>query len=134
MKLIFFSFRHRHREKELNNFLKTRRYGDFFLINFGWPLRYVLGKLLLFLNIGRAISCDGRPNIKDISKGINFWMRGISLNIPSNLKNLNNNFVTINNSLFQEKKVFQIYPMNIKKTQIQDDLKIIYVFILYNYF
>ena len=127
MRLIFFSFKHRYREKELNNFLNTRIYGKYFVLNLGGPFKYFIAKILLFLKIGKAISCDGRPLIADKSRGINFWMRGTSLNIPSNLKNLNNNFVTINNPLFQEKKVFQIYPINIKKTQIQDDLKIIYV-------
>ena len=127
MRLIFFSFKHRYREKELNNFLNTRIYGKYFILNLGGPFKYFIAKILLFLKIGKAISCDGRPLIADKSRGINFWMRGTSLNIPSNLKNLNNNFVTINNALFQEKKVFQIYPINIKKTQIQDDLKIIYV-------
>ena len=127
MRLIFFSFKHRYRQKELNNFLNTRIYGKYFILNLGGPFKNFIAKILLFLRIGKAISCDGRPLISDKSRGINFWMRGTSLNIPSNLKNLNNNFVTINNSLFQEKKVFQIYPINIKKTQIQDDLKIIYV-------
>ena len=127
MRLIFFSFKHRYREKELNNFLNTRIYGKYFILNLGGPFKHFIAKILLFLKIGKAISCDGRPLIADKSRGINFWMRGTSLNIPSNLKNLNNNFVTINNALFQEKKVFQIYPINIKKTQIQDDLKIIYV-------
>jgi hypothetical protein len=127
MRLIFFSFKHRYRQKELNNFLNTRIYGKYFILNLGGPFKHFIAKILLFLRIGKAISCDGRPLIADESRGINFWMRGTSLNIPSNLKNLNNNFVTINNALFQEKKVFQIYPINIKKTQIQDDLKIIYV-------
>ena len=121
MRLIFFLFKHRYRQKELNNFLNTRIYGKYFILNLGGPFKNFIAKILLFLRIGKAISCDGRPLIADKSRGINFWMRGTSLDIPTNLKNLNNNFVTINNSLFQEKKVFQIYPINIKKTQIQDN-------------
>ena len=127
MRLIFFSFKHRYRQKELNNFLNTKIYGKYFILNLGGPLKHLIAKILLFLRIGKTISCDGRPLIADKSRGINFWMRGTSLNIPGNLKNLNNNFVTINNPLLQDKKVFQIYPINIKKTQIQDNLKIIYV-------
>ena len=126
MRLIFFSFKHRYRQKELNNFLNTRIYGKYLILNLGGPLKYFVAKVFLFLRIGKAISCDGRPLIADKSKGINFWMRGTTINIPNDLKNLNNNFVTINNPLLQDKKVFQIYPINIKKTQIQDDLKIIY--------
>ena len=127
MRLIFFSFKNRYRQKELNNFLNTRIYGKYFILNLSGPFKNFIAKILLFLRIGKAISCDGRPLIADKSRGINFWMRGTSLNIPGNLKNLNNNFITFNNSLFHEEKVFQIYPINIKKTKIQDDLKIIYV-------
>ena len=127
MRLIFFSFKHRYRQKELNNFLNTRIYGKYFILNLGGPFKNFIAKILLFLRIGKAISCDGRPLISDKSKGINFWMRGTTLNIPNDFKNLNNNFVTIDNPFVQNKKIFQMYPIKIKKTQIQDDLKIIYM-------
>ena len=127
MRLIFFSFKHRYRQKELNNFLNTRIYGKYFILNLGGPFKNFIAKILLFLRIGKTISCDGRPLISDKSKGINFWMRGTTLNIPNDFKNLNNNFVTIDNPFVQNKKIFQMYPIKIKKTQIQDDLKIIYM-------
>ncbi len=127
MRLIYFSFKHRYRQKELNNFLKTRIYGKYFVLNLGGPLKYLIAKLLLFLKIGKTISCDGRPVIQNKSMGINFWLRGTTLNIPNELKNLNNNFVQLDNPLLKEKKVFQIYPINIKKTHIQKDPKIIYI-------
>ena len=127
MRLIFFSFKHRYRQKELNNFLNTRIYGKYFIFNLGGPLKHFIAKILLFLGIGKAISCDGRPLIVDKSRGINFWMRGTTLNIPSDLKNLNNNFVTIDNPFVKDKKIFQIYPISIKPTQIRKDCKIIYI-------
>ncbi len=127
MRLIFFSFKHRYRQKELNNFLNTRIYGKYFILNLGGPFKNFIAKILLFLRIGKTISCDGRPLISDKSKGINFWMRGTTLNIPNDFKNLNNNFVTIDNPFVQNKKIFQMYPIKIKKTQIQDDLKIVYM-------
>ena len=127
MRLIYFSFKHRYRQKELNNFLNTRICGKYFILNLGGPFKNFIAKILLFLRIGKAISCDGRPLISDKSKGINFWMRGTTLNIPNDFKNLNNNFVTIDNPFVQNKKIFQMYPIKIKKTQIQDDLKIIYM-------
>lgn len=127
MRLVFFSFKHRYRKKELNNFLANRIYGKYFILNLGGPFKHFVTKILLFLKIGKAISCDGRPLIADKSKGINFWMRGTTLNIPNDFKNLNNNFVTIDNPFVQNKKIFQMYPINIKKTQIQDDLKIVYM-------
>ena len=127
MRLIYFSFKHRYRQKELNNFLNTRICGKYFILNLGGPFKNFIAKILLFLRIGKAISCDGRPLISDKSKGINFWMRGTTLNIPNDFKNLNNNFVTIDNPFIENKKIFQMYPINIKKTQIQDDLKIVYM-------
>mgnify|MGYP000075884527 FL=1 len=127
MRLIFFSFKQRYRKKELNNFLNTQICGKYFILNLGGPLKNFIAKILLFLRIGKAISCDGRPLITDKSRGINFWMRGTTLNIPNDYKNLNNNFVTIDNPFVQNKKIFQLYPINIKKTQIQNDLKIVYM-------
>ena len=127
MSLVFFSFKHRYRQKELNNFLNNRIYGKYFVLNLGGPLKHFIAKLLIFLKIGKAISCDGRPLIADKSTGINYWMRGTVLNIPSNFRNLNNNFVTINNPLLQNNKTFQIYPINIRKARIQENLKIIYM-------
>ena len=127
MKLIFFSFKHRYRQKELNNFLKSRTFGKYFVLNLGGPFRHLIAKLLIFLRIGRTISCDGKPLITEKSRGINFWMRGTTLHIPEDLKKLNNNFVTINNPLVQDKKIFQIYPIAIKQTQIRKDYKIIYI-------
>ncbi len=127
MKLVFFLFKHRYRKKELNNFLATRIYGKYLILNLGGPFKHFVAKILIFLKIGKAISCDGRPIVSDKSKGINFWLRGTTLNIPSDLKKLNNNFVHIFNPLFEENKVFQICPIKIKKAQIQSDLKIIYI-------
>ncbi len=128
MKLIYFSFKHRHRQKELNNFLKSRIYGSFLLLNFGGPFRFFLAKFLNLIKIGKAISCDGRPLIKNKTIGINFWMRGTYLNIPSDLRDYNNNFVSIKNPILKkDSKVFQIYPINIKKTKVRKDISIIYV-------
>jgi len=128
MKLIYFSFRYRHRKKELNNFLKSQFYGNIFLLNLGGPLRFFIAKILSLLNIGQSISCDGRPLIKDKSKGINFWMRGTCLNIPEDLRSLTNNYVTIKNPLLNKNnKVLQLYPINIKKSKINESLKIIYI-------
>ena len=127
MQLAFFSFKNRYRKKELNNFLATRIYGKYFILNLGGPFKHFVARILMFLKIGKAISCDGRPLIPDKSKGINLWMRGTNLNIPNDLKNLNNNFETIDNPFIQNQKIFHLYPINIKKTHIQDNLKIIFM-------
>ena len=127
MRLIFFLFKHRYRKKELNNFLANRIYGKYFILNLSGPFKYFVAKILVFLKIGKAISCDARPLIPDKTKGINLWMRGTNLDIPNDLKKLNNNFVTIDNPFIQNQKIFRLYPINIKKTQIQDNLKIIHM-------
>ncbi len=127
MKLVFFSFIHRHRYKDLNNFLNSRIYGKYCMLNLGGPLKHFVAKLLIFLKIGKTISCDGKPLIVDKSRGINFWMRGTILNIPQTFRNLNNNVVSIYHPLLQNKKIFQLYPINIKKIKIQNHLKIIYI-------
>ena len=127
MNLIYFAFKYRYRFKDLNNFLKSRIYGNYILLNFSGPFKYYLSKILIFLKIGRAISCDGRPLIKNKSQGYNFFIRGSDLNIPSNLLDLDNNIVAIKHPLLENNKIFQIYPINIKKNKINKDIKIIFM-------
>ena len=127
MNLIYFAFKYRYRFKDLNNFLKSRIYGNYILLNFSGPFKYYLSKILILLKIGRAISCDGRPLIKNMSQGYNFFIRGTDFNIPSNLVDLDNNIVAIKHPLLENNKIFQIYPINIKKTKMNDDIKIIFM-------
>jgi hypothetical protein len=128
MKLIFFSFKHRYRIKDLNNFLKNRIIGNYLILNLSGPFKHYISKLLMLFNIGKAISCDGRPIIKDKVKGINFWMRGTCLDIPTEYRHMNNNFVTITNPIIDNKnKILQVFPMDLKKNKINQNLKIIFV-------
>ena len=127
MNLIYFAFKYRYRFKDLNNFLKSRIYGNYILLNFGGPFKYYLSKILILLKIGRAISCDGRPLIKNKSQGYNFFIRGTDLNIPSNLLDLDNNIVSIKHPLLKNDKIFQIYPINIKENKMNVDIKIIFM-------
>ena len=127
MNLIYFAFKYRYRFKDLNNFLKSRIYGNYILLNFSGPFKYYLSKILILLKIGRAISCDGRPLIRNKSQGYNFFIRGTDLNIPSNLLDLDNNIVAIKHPLLENNKIFQIYPINIKKNKMNDDIKIIFM-------
>ena len=127
MNLIYFAFKYRYRFKDLNNFLKSRIYGKYILLNFSGPFKYYLSKILILLKIGRAISCDGQPLIRNISQGYNFFIRGTDFNIPSNLVDLDNNIVAIKHPLLENNKIFQIYPINIKKNKMNDDIKIIFM-------
>ena len=127
MNLIYFAFKYRYRFKDLNNFLKSRIYGNYILLNFSGPFKYYLSKILILLKIGRAISCDGQPLIGNKSQGYNFFIRGTDLNIPTNLLDLDNNIVAIKHPLLENNKIFQIYPINIKKNKMNDDIKIIFM-------
>ncbi len=127
MKLVFFAFKHRYRYKDLNNFLHTRVYGKYFLLNLGGPFRHLFAKILLKINFGFAISCDARPLITNKKSGINFFIRGTNLNIPNNFRQLDNNFASIKNPFIEEKNIFQIYPINIEHPEIDNHPKIIFI-------
>ena len=127
MKFVFFAFKHRYRFKDLNNFLHTRTYGKYFLLNLGGPFRYILAKILIIFKIGIPISLDGRPLLNEETGGINFFIRGTNLNISSNLKHLKNNVVSIKHPMLDNKNIFEIYPINIKKNKLRSDFKIIYM-------
>lgn len=127
MRLVFFAFKHRYRYKDLNNFLHSKIYGKYFVLNLGGPFKHFIAKLLLKLRFGFAISCDARPLIKNKKLGINFFIRGTNLNIPTNFKDYENNFVSIKNPFEYEKNIFQVYPINIINTTIRNIPKIIFV-------
>ena len=127
MKLIFFAFKHRYRYKDLNNFLRSSFYGKYFLLNLAGPFRHLVAKILLKINFGFAVSCDARPLIINKKSGINFFIRGTNLNIPSNFRHLDNNFVSIKNPFKEEKNIFQIYPLNINFSKINNQPRIIFI-------
>ena len=127
MKIIYFAFKHRFRYKDLNNFLRTRFYGKYLVLNLGGPFKHFIAKIFLKFKLGLAISCDGRPLISEKKLGVNLFLRGTNINIPIRFRNLSNNYVTINNPLNKEENVFQLYPINIKTSLIKNESKIIYV-------
>ena len=127
MKLVYFAFKHRYRFKDLNNFLHSRVYGKYFLLNLGGPFKHIFAKILMLFKIGIPISLDGRPLLKDNLAGVNFFIRGTNLNIPSNIKHLKNNKVSIKHPILDNKNIFQVYPINIKKDKIKDNFKLVYM-------
>tara|TARA_Y100000591_G_C21834677_1_gene701725 strand:+ start:178 stop:1167 length:990 start_codon:yes stop_codon:yes gene_type:complete len=127
MQLIFFSFKHRYRRKELNNLLRNSIYGKYILLNLSGPIKNIFAKLLILLRIGKTISCDGRPVINDKSRGINLWMRGTNLDIPKELKELNNNYETISNPFIKDQQIFNLFPTKIEKKEINNDFNIIHM-------
>ena len=127
MKLIFFAFKHRYRYKDLNNFLNSRFYGKYFLLNLGGPFKHFIARVLIKLKFGFAISCDARPLIENKKLGINFFIRGTNLNIPTHYRNLENNYVSIKNPFKKENNIFQIYPINLTKSKIDPKSNIIFI-------
>jgi hypothetical protein len=109
-----------------NNFLFNNIYGKYIVINLGGPLKHYIAKFLIFLRIGRGISCDGDPLISKISKGINFWSRNF-LHIPNEEKKLNNCFAAIRNNHIIQNDIFQLYPIKSIKTELKKDFKIIFI-------
>jgi len=126
MKLIFFSFRASYRKMMFNNFLCNNIYGKYIVINLGGPLKHYVAKFLIYLGIGRGISCDGDPLISKISKGINFWSRNF-LYIPDEEKKLNNSFAAIRNNHISHNDIFQLYPINSIKLELKTNPKIIFI-------
>ena len=49
--LVFFAFKHRYRYKDLNNFLHSRFYGRFLLLNLGGPFKHFIAKILIKINL-----------------------------------------------------------------------------------
>ena len=127
MKLIFLIFKSRYRYKDIGNFLYSKVYNNFFLINLSGPLKSILGRFLVTLKIGRAISLDGNPIIKNKSDGINIWFGGTSFKIPEKLKYLKNNYVNVKNIIFPNDNFFQFYTINIKNFIFKKDKKIIFI-------
>jgi hypothetical protein len=127
MKLIFLIFKSRYRYKDIGNFLYSKIYNNFFLINLSGPLKSILGRFLIALKIGRAISLDGNPIIKHKSDGINIWFGGTSFKIPEKFKYLKNNYVNVKNIIFPNDNFFQFYPINIKNFIFKKDIKIIFI-------
>ena len=124
--LIFFIFRSRYRRSHLNNFIKIRKIGAYRFINFSGPYFYWLGKLFVLLKIGKGISCDGNPIIKK-NFGMNLWMGGTYFKIISKFRNMKNNYINMRSIFNNDEKLFQIYPLNIKKYSAQEIKKIIYI-------
>jgi len=126
MKLIFFAFKARYRKMLFNNFLQNNIYGKYIVINLGGPFKHYIAKFFSLLGIGRSISCDGNPQISNISKGINFWSKN-SLHLKDGKTKFNNNFSAINNNHITRNDIFQIYPVNIFKSRLKKNPKIIFI-------
>lgn len=127
MKLIFFFCKNNFRKNALGNFSKTNIYGKYLIINCAGQVKFFIFYLLKFFYYKRIISVDGNPLIADGS-GINFWLSGTHLKIPTKFAFMKNNYINIVNPVLNfNEKVFQIYPIVKKSLKLKKNPKIIYM-------
>ena len=127
-KYIFLIFRSNYRKSAIGNFGKSNNYGDIKLVSLSGRIKSIFGNILYFFKLGKFISLDGDPFLKEEKNSINIWFTGTSLRITKKFKNYKNNYVNMNNPIIEkEKKIFQFLPIiqNIKK--IRKDRKIVFM-------
>lgn len=126
-KTIFLIFKSNHRYSALGNFGKSKIYGNISLISLGGRFKSIIGKILYYLKIGKFISIDANPFLKDEKNSINIWFNG-TWKILEECKKYNNNFLNINNPIInEEQKIFQLYPLIYKKKTFNKKPKIIFM-------
>ena len=127
-KFLFFIFRYKFRVLALNNFLRSKKIGNYHLINLSGPFLSWIGlfiyKLDLFNNF-KFISCDGWPYLNKEKNSINIWFGGTILKIPSIYSNKKNNYVTASNIFTRSEKLIQFYPIKISEVKSFNEKKII---------
>lgn len=127
-KYIFLIFRSNYRISTIGNFGKSNSYGNIKLISLSGRIKSIFGRILYFLKLGKFISVDGDPFLKNEKNSINIWFTGTSLRITKKFKNFRNNYVNMNNPIIEkEKKIFQIFPIIQNGNQIRKDRKIIFM-------
>ena len=127
-KYIFLIFRSSYRKLTIGNFGKSNTYGDIKLISLSGRIKSIFGWIFYFFKLGKFISVDGDPFLKDEKNSINIWFTGTSLRITKKFQSFKNNYVNMNNPLIEkEKKIFQIFPIIRNGNQIRSDRKIIFI-------
>ena len=120
----------RYRKDTLNKFSRLAVYGNILVLSFCGPILFFIGKFIQKTKIFKCISIDGLPLILNKENGINVWFGGTGNKIPSEYRNLKNNYVNMK-SLFDIKKnpekIFQIYPIISKKKIFKENKKIVLI-------
>ena len=108
--IIFLIFRNNYRKSSIGNFGKSNTYGKIKLVSLSGRIKSIFGKMLYFLKLGKFISLDGDPFLKNEKNSINIWFTGTSLRIAKKCLNFKNNYVNMNNPIIKkEKKYFHFY-------------------------
>ncbi len=126
MKLLIFISRKKFRVNTLNNFIGFHFIKKYLILNFSGITLSFIGRLFLFLNIAKGISCDGDPIILNEKKGINFWLGGNKYKIKDNYKNLVNNYFNISSVFTNHKKILQLFPIQIANNNNFNNPKIVF--------
>ena len=125
---IFLIFRSNYRKSTIGNFGKSNSYGDIKLISLSGRIKSIFGRILYFFKIGKFISVDGDPILRDEKNSINIWFTGTSLRITKKYKDFKNNYVNMDNPIIdREKKLFKFMPIIHNRKQIRKDRKIIFM-------
>ena len=126
--IIFLIFRNNYRKSSIGNFGKSNTYGKIKLVSLSGRIKSIFGKMLYFLKLGKFISLDGDPFLKNEKNSINIWFTGTSLRIAKKCLNFKNNYVNMNNPIIKkEKKIFPFLPIIQKGNHIKKDRKIIFM-------
>jgi len=127
-KIIFLIFKNNYRYYALGNFGKSKKYLNYRIISLGGRLQSFIGIIFYYLNIGKFISIDGNPFLKNQKNSINVWFTGTTLKILTKFRGYKNNYVNMHNPItYEEKKIFQIYPIILKKNFFYKNPKIIFM-------
>ena len=125
---IFLIFRSNYRKSTIGNFGKSNSFGDIKLISLSGRIKSIFGRILYFFKIGKFISVDGDPFLRDEKNSINIWFTGTSLRITKKYKDFKNNYVNMDNPIIdREKKLFKFMPIIHNRKQIRKDRKIIFM-------
>ena len=133
-KYFFFVFRHRYRNRALNNFIKIKKIKNYYLINlsgiikyilFGIPIIYLVSIFRKFFKNFVLISCDGKPQIKYNS--VNFWFGGTSYKVPKEFSSYKNNCFFFENFSKKEENIINLYPYKPKNIIEKKKPKIVFV-------
>ena len=125
MKIVFILTKSRYRLKNLNNFGKNKKIGKYLIINLYSFLRY-LYVFLKKINFLYFVSVDNCIFIKK-NKAFNFWMTGTIHKIPEDKKNNTQDYVNMKSVFHDKDKIFQIYPISLKKNKMLENKKLVFV-------
>ena len=131
---FFFIFKHRHRKRAFNNFLKIKKIKNNYIFDLSGAIKYYLVGLPLYIFVKIFskyfknfifISCDGLPQIQ--SNGVNIWFGGTSYKVPEKLKKSDNNCFVFENFSKKEPNLINFYPYKPVKAKSIKEHKIIFI-------